>query len=482
MAAQSQTAARARRVPRMSYQVPRINWLWLVLVALLVLYWLFARSLERIDGDLVLARVMFPDLPATQQATITYASWASFTVEMLHPRVLRHFIPIIIGWWLAVEAAVSLVQVLYNCPDRKTARDFLKRLRRGHAGSTELPLIVTPKSLDAMRNESILLRVGGPVSIAIPDGHAAVTERNGRFLRVLRSGIQNLGRFEYLLAIIDLTRQERSASDIPLLTKDGIRLTAEAGITFRIDPGEDPVTSARPYPFSEEAVRRAAYAGVVAANGNVSSWDDAPLGQVRGALGRRVADYQLDEIIVTTGPRETPPAFEILTGAVTEDVWESLLKDGIKPLQLRIGRLTPPEAVSRQLTEYWLAGQKQADQIRRAEETAELVREFEVARADAEVAMIMAIVEGVRKAQQEAGSNLSGYILAFHLLQALRRLVRYSSDGLQSITAADTSRLLLQSELLTERLMELENDVSEEQEAESDEDTAAETAGEGAAN
>ncbi|MEZ4515512.1 MAG: hypothetical protein R3C44_01285 [Chloroflexota bacterium] len=66
-----------------------------------------------------------------------------------------------------------------------------------------------------MEDESVELRVGGPALVAIPSGHAAVTEWNNRFRRVVGSGTQSLSHFEHIHSIISLHPLERTADDIP---------------------------------------------------------------------------------------------------------------------------------------------------------------------------------------------------------------------------------------------------------------------------
>jgi regulator of protease activity HflC (stomatin/prohibitin superfamily) len=451
MAVQTQPVATGNQTSRR--RRPHIDWLRIILIALFIGYWLFMTAMERIDSRPLLARFFFPELSPIQVAALTFPPWLMTLIEMFYPRVLRHLIPVFIGWWLAMEAATSLIQVFYHCPDRKTARDFLKRQRRNRAGA-EIPLEIKPQTLAALRENSVLLRAGGPVLINVPDGHAAVTERNARFRRVLSPGTHELGRFEYPVAVIELLPNEQFARDIPLITNDGIPLTTDASILFRIDPGTDR-THLEPLPYSDDAVRRAAYSGVVAASGKVSSWVDGPIGKVKGALATHVAREPLDKLIFDESRRQVQ---RDLSQAVIADVWDKLAKEGIKPLQLRIGRLAPPEAVSRQFTEYWLANQQKGDMIARANGTAQLVQEAEVARAEAEIAMLQAIVEGVRRAQNEAGSRLTGYLLALRLLESLRRMVRYSSQDLAE-SSSETGDMLQQIDGLAERLATLEKQI-----------------------
>ena len=448
-APRSRAAARLRPAVRR----PVSNWPWFVLVALLIGYWCFVRYWARVDGVVVLASIFLPDMPISQVEGVYYFSpWAVWLVEMFHPRVLRHFIPIIAGWWLAVQAAISLMQVLYNCPDRKTAAEFLRRQRRNRLSATDELYEVTPQNLLNVREKSVLLRVGGPVLVAIPNGVAAVTERNARFLRVLPPGVHFLGRFEYLYGVVDLHPQTRTATDVLLLTKEGIPVRADVGLTFRIDPGDDPVTQRRPFPFRPEAVRRAAYSGTVGANGRAGSWADGPLGKVRGALAGMVSEQSLDELVAAPAPHD---AHHVLTNAVMRRVWDGLPNDGIKPMRMQISRLAPPEEASRQYTDYWLANQRRADQLARANGQAPLMHEKLTAQADAEIAMIRAVADGVRRAQDEGvGTILSGYVLAARLLEALRRMFALSANDLEGV-GGDAALLLLEAHALDERLADL---------------------------
>ena len=443
---------RLRRPP-----TPRwFNWPRVVLALLLIAYWLFARALERIDGNLVLAGIFLPDLSTGQAATVSFSPWLRLLTELFHPRVLRHFIPIFVGWWLAVQAAVSLMQILYNCPDRKTAGEFLHRQRRDKVGRLELPYVVLPNTLESVREESILLRVGGPVQVVIPNGYAAVTERNARFLRVLPPGFPVLGRFEYLLGVVDLQPQSRTTpAPVSLLTREGIPVKAEIGLTFAIDPGDAP-TPLRPFPFRPEAVRKAAYGGAVGANGKVSTWDGGPLGKAVGALSGWVVSHTLCERVVADASHD---AHHLMTQAIIDKVWDKdgLLKDGIKPLRVHVGRLTPPDEVSQQFTEVWLAAQQKEDQLARANGTAELAQELAAVNAEGPMLIIQALADRLRQVQQEAGGGISGYVLAISLVEALRQVFYVSAREARAATQ-DTRQLPELSDV-SQRLAKLEEDL-----------------------
>jgi len=69
--------------------------------------------------------------------------------------------------------------------------------------------------------------------------------------------------------------------------------------------------------------------------------------------------------------------------------------------------------------------------------------------------MIQAIMEGVRRAQQEADGRISGYLLAVRLLEALQQMFRYTSTGLRS-AGGDTSQLEAEINAIAGKLSGLE--------------------------
>lgn len=437
--ARPRVAVSARRLQE---PFARLNWPRVVLLALLLGYWFFVSRLERVDGNLVWAALRFPDLSPTLIPADTFPRWLTLLAELFHIRVLRHVIPVIVGWQLAVQAAVSLMQVLYDCPDRRTAADFLRRQRHDRVSRLELPYTVLPHNLDQAREESILLRVGGPVPVVIPNGYAAVTERNARFMRVLPPGYHILGRFEYLLGVVDLQPQTRTAEDVKMLTREGIPVTTDLGLTFAIDPGDEP-SHLRPYPFDPDAVRQAAYGGAVKANGQVSSWDEAPIGKVRGALSAWVADHALDELLADMNR----DAHYLMTGEVINKVWAKdsegrlIIKDGIRPLRFHVGRLSPEDdKVSDQYIDYWMSAQERQDELSQAKDAARLAQDLEATRIEGHMLIIQALVEGLRQAQQDAGSRVSGYILALSLVEALRQMFNMSAGEARAVNES-SSRL-----------------------------------------
>ncbi len=409
------------RQPRRATAVNnQFNWFSLLPLIMFILYWLFARSLERVNWEPVLAvwwQNSLPGLPLPNFIVIIF--------EMFHPRVLRHLAVPVLGWYLAYNAAVSLVQTLYSLPDKDRARSMLSRLQTRGVGQV-LPLVITSKTLADVREKSELMRVGGPGRVAVTAGDVAVTELNGRFFRILGPGTHTLGRLEFVRAILDLRPQERTVTDLRLVTRDGIEVATDVTVTFRLELGEDLPDKSNPYPYDEEAVRLAAYNETILADGTVSTWDNAPLSSVKSNLANIVANYRLDDLLHT---RQADDPFLAIRNELVHKVRPFLFNQGIELVNLHISRLDLPEDVIQQYIEYWQTHLDTQIRLQEADGEAMALEEIEIARAEAEMTMIQAIVEGVERARRMSNTNNMHEIIALRLVEALEKMAIQSQQA-----------------------------------------------------
>lgn len=397
----------------------RKRWSILALLVLIVLYWLLARQVERIElGAWQWWQARAVAFPLLQ----TMTPLVTFVAEMLSWRVWRHFIPFVIGLLLARSLTITLVQHLYGLPLRADAAQFLRRLQTRESG--EPALYLERKSFSELRQRSPILRIGGPGRVIVDKGDVAVTELNGRFHRILPTGMHGLARFERVRAILDLRSQEREQSGVSLVTRDGIEIRTDVGVTFRIMPGEEPATKSRPFPFDRDAVRRAAYTETVLIDGAVSTWESVALITAIDKLQLAVASYRLDEIIYPDNPPANPHV--ALRNEVTEQARPTARQSGIEILQVRLGRLEAPEPVTNQRIRYWQAFWEKERRISEADGTAEALAEVELARAEAESEMLQAIVEGMNQAQLENQQSGSRGLVALRLIEILEKLAHNS--------------------------------------------------------
>ncbi|HRQ40190.1 MAG TPA: SPFH domain-containing protein [Chloroflexota bacterium] len=388
------------------------SWFTLGLYGLLFVYFIMVWFLEGIHLRAWLTQVLL--LPPTQLI------WEFFTLFVV---ILRHFLPIAVGWWFAYSAAVGMMQRLYDLPTRDDAALFLSRLRSpDYTGEKGAP--VMPHTLEIERPNSVLLRVGGPGKVRVEPFMAAVTEDNGRFARILSAGSFQLHPFEYVHTVLDLRPQERIVADAVVRTRDNIDLTVTFSIVYRIRLGDEQPSKTKPYPYDEAAVKAAAYAQTVLENGTASTWEAKPAGTTRSKLAAAVERYRLDEIMHPPGRTDEP--YRTLQREVWRTARTELANSGIDLLSVHIDRMQPPPDVEDQYIAYWRTHWQEKARLSKADGEATAKEEIEIARAEAEVAMIQAILEGIQRARRSGATTRTSEIVALRLIEALERMAEQS--------------------------------------------------------
>lgn len=403
---------------------PRVShgqrWFTLGLYGLLAAYFVIVWLLEGINLRAWLAEVLL--LPPT--ALI----WEFITLFVV---ILRHFLPIAVGWWFAYSATVGMIQRLYDLPTRDEAALFLSRLRSPeYSGEKAAPLL--PHTLEIERPNSVLLRVGGPGKVKVEPYMAAVTEDNGRFARIISAGSYQLRPFEYVHTVLDLRPQERVVADAVVRTRDNIDLTVTFSIVYRIRTGDEQPSKTKPYPYDEAAVRAAAYAQTVLATGAAATWDSRPAGTTRARLAAAVERLRLDELMHPPGRTDEP--YRTLQRGVWRAARAELANAGIDLLSVHIDRIQPPPDVEAQYIAFWRTHWQERVRLSKADGEATAVEEIEIARAEAEVAMIQAILEGIQRARRSGATTRTSEIVALRLIEGLERMAEQSRQKPDALT------------------------------------------------
>lgn len=415
-------SANARRpFIRLNRQPIDNSWYVIVLLGLLFLFWVYARFIERVDVAMINTFLV-----NRQLSILAELPGLSFILSFFHWKVLRHIIAVIVGWLFARDAALVLVRMLYDLPDRQSAQKFLGRLL-----GTNMPVLdapeVTPASLVADRKNSVLLRVGGPGRVKVPAGHVLVTELNGRFQRILATGKHTLGRYEYIHAVLNLQPQERTDKEFSAYSRDGIELHVGISIVYRLKMGDQIATRENPYPYDETAVRTAAYAQTVTDDrGSVSTWEDTPLALARSTMIGILAGFRLDEIISPQRPGEEP--YRTLRNELLRQLRGKLDGLGIDLQAVGINRIDLPPGVTEQYIDYWKSHWESQMLLNLIDGTATAVEEMEIARAEAEIMMIQAIQEGVQRARREGATAHMDEVIALRLVEAMELMARNSQQ------------------------------------------------------
>lgn len=419
---------RPMQQPPQPVRVPPTAVYILVMGVLLLGYLFFARAFERID---------------LSQSTTMWATFFPLIIrELFNWRVLRHLLPAIAGWYIAYRMAVGLVQVLYDLPDRPSARRFLTQLLYTTGTGNIPPVSLNSDLLYIKRDEYVVLRIGGPGRIKVRNGYVAVTELNGRYHRLLGIGTHRLERFEYVHDVLDLRLQERTQENVSLTSKDGIPFTATLSLQFRLSTSGETPTPTRPYPYDETAVRIAAYTQKVTDSGTVSNWDDAPMGMAIGQLTRIVSKHNIDEILTIPGGSNGSTPLLSIRNELTFKLRDGLQGKGIELIDVQISQIELPEEVSTQYIKYWQSHTDTQIQLTRVDGEANAMEEKELAQAEAEMTMIQAILEGVQRAQLANNHANMRDIVALRLVEALEKMARQSQQAAPTLPLSNVDEQL----------------------------------------
>ena len=85
-----------------------------------------------------------------------------------------------------------------------------------------------------------------------------------------------------------------------------------------------------------------------------------------------------------------------------------------------------PEDVEAQYIKYWQSHWESKARLSEADGRATAVEEIEVARAEAEVAMIQAILEGIQRARRSGATSYTSEVVALRLVEGLERMAEQS--------------------------------------------------------
>lgn len=394
----------------------------LILLALLAGYWLFAWQLERINlsgSPPALWQSVVAAFPLFDIAT----NWVILASEFFSPRVLRHFIPVFIGLGLAFVAVVRFLRSFYDLPDSSLTSSFLLGSVFGRAVSGSV-VVIEREKFEELRRKRPMLRIGGPGKIAVRGGDSVVTERNGRFRRVLGPGVHSLGRFEYPVAVVDVRPQERENATVKLITGDGIELNTKVSVAFQIDPGDEARSKKQPFPFDKDAVFKAAYSRTNVASDKVVTWDALPLIVTSSQLKSIVGEYELDELVFPD--QSDAPVHRRLKSEMKRRAAAIAPAFGVTINDVGLGRLEPPETVTEQHVGLWRAYWDKQRRLSVAQGEAEALERSQIARAQAEAIMLQAIVEGVERARRSGRDVRTKDVVALRLIEALEVLVQES--------------------------------------------------------
>jgi hypothetical protein len=393
-------------------------------------------------------------------------------------------LPVGIALWTIQKLASRFIRVLYDTPEERQEEglSFFQRLRRallrallgskptpeelrleassnffdrnvfGMEGIALKPLMIVREGRIALGAGSAYDRIGGPGFLVVHNDSAAVLEKGGRLTRIVSSYLGLLERFERVWEVIDL-RPQHWVFPVGAMTKEGIPITCEADISFKIDDrpiaqgkGEFPdiiqtQTQAdatieeelkaggikRPYPHTANAVFKAATSIWVRIRQKrhpeqLRKWTGrVMISEVEGALRNILAQYRLDWLMRSSQSEQEYPREEIRKQLEEKlrDTFKEGNPVGARILHVDLGQIdVRSDKISRQWIEAWRADWEQRAVESLAEGEAEFAR-LETAQIHAQAEVALTLTEAIRPLVTDAG-DFPPYLLAMRFVQTLR--------------------------------------------------------------
>jgi regulator of protease activity HflC (stomatin/prohibitin superfamily) len=367
----------------------------------------------------------------------------------LLPAALLNALPALVALAVIPWLAAHFVHALYDTKDVKEAHDFVHRAVFGM--QVLRPIMIIKGGRIAVGEGTLYDRVGGSGFYIVHNDSAAVVEKGGQFVRVIGPSLGFLKPFERIYDIVDLRRQ-RWPLTVDAMTKDGIPVSCEAHITFKIDdrfiddqgnvrikpPVKAPsitdkaiakeleVGIEEPLPYTEDAVFRAATSTWVRIQQpdheeQLRRWTGrVVIGEVEGTLRNILARYRLDWLMRPYPADDSHPR-EKIRQELEHKLQTTLPVDnqlGAQILEVELGQIKVQDTVARQWVDAWQAGWQRRAVEARAEGEAELIS-IEAARFQAQAEMVITLAEAIRPLVTSK-EELDSYQLAMRFIETLR--------------------------------------------------------------
>jgi len=383
-------------------------------------------------------------------------------VISLLPVAIFNSLPLFLILAVIPWGASRFIQTLYDVKDFKEAHQFL---HRNVFGMHMLkPILIVKEGKIAVGAGDLHDRIGGRCFLIVYHDSAIVLENGGRLTRVVGPSLSFMRPHERIWGIVDL-RPQRWPFSVSAMTKDGIPISCEADITFKIDDREKdedgnvivkaPVKKeidagkvtdaeimaemkkagiAEPLPYTEEAVFRAATSIWIRIHQldhpeQLRYWTGRViLGDVEGALRSILMDYRLDDLLRAPKPGQEKPREEIRQ-RLAEKLQKAFSVDnaiGARILQVNLGEFHVrdvqdvgiPDKVYSQWIQTWEAGWRQramVGQIEREEKLAQV----QATQVRAQAEMVLTLTERIRPLVNDT-NDVTSYLLAMRFIETLR--------------------------------------------------------------
>ncbi len=392
----------------------------------------------------------------------------------LLPGIVLNFIPALVALIAIPWAAARFIHTLYDTKDNKEAHDFLHHRVFGLTAPDPI-MIIKEGDIDVGKG-SLFDRIGGRGFVVVHNNNALVLEKGGRLTRVMGPCLGFLDSFERIWEVVDLRPQRWVLTD-NAMTKDGIPISCEADITFKIDDRfvdewgdvqiKQPVEAnnkrtideeivkalgekgiGTPLPYTDEAVFNAATSLWVRIRQpehkeQLRKWTGrVVIGGVEGALRNILARYRLDWLLQPPRPGQKESPREEIRRLLEQQLEKAFPPGnpvGARILDVNLGKIdVKDERISTQWIDAWHSIWEQRAVESMAEGEAQLAR-LQAAQVQAQAEMVLALTEAIRPlvTSDEARSS---YELATRFVETLWWMSY--SPGTRAFLPPDTLRML----------------------------------------
>ena len=244
----------------------------------------------------------------------------------------------------------------------------------------------------------------GPGIIVVESGNALLLEKNGKFTRIVGPGVIVTAPYEAISSLVDLRLQiTQFASQMQVLTKDGIPLELSCTVQYRIHGDEQVLIDEARYKLDETAIRRAVL--------RAADWKTDTELAARTALRTMIADHYLDQIFYR--PRTTEsyqaqenprgsavpananqePSRPYLSRRVQQEISDQARTWGVEIVKVTIDEIDIPKEVEKRIFEL---------------RNVEWVYDADAARTAAQLRLACQKAKGERKGGQDRSAGKKG--------------------------------------------------------------------------